>query len=312
MKAALMNEYGGPEVVKTVDGVPKPKINDNQVLVEVHAAGVNPFDVKVRAGFARAMGELRFPAILGGDVSGVVAEVGANVLHVKPGDAVYGLAGALSSQGSFAEFAPVSGGQIAKQPAKTTYAEAAALPLAGVSALQAIVETLDVQKGQKVLIHGGAGGIGSIAIQIAKHLGAYVAATASAKHAQFVKSLGADEVLDYHKDKFRDLLHDYDAVFDTVGGETFIDSYKVLRPGGIIVSMAAQANPELDKHHDVTSHGQYTQANTGRLERLAQLVESGAVKVHIDKTFPLSETAEALEYLETGHPKGKVVICAKS
>lgn len=311
MKAAQIAQYGGPEVLKTVHDALKPTIGANQVLVEVHAAGVNPFDWKVREGLARQMAELTFPATLGGDVAGVVAEVGANVTHVKAGDAVYGLAGALSGQGSFADFAPVDGGQIGLRPNNVDFAEAAALPLAGVSAYQALVETLNLQRGQKILIHGGAGGIGTMAIQLAKHLGAYVATTTKASGLSYARSLGADEAIDYRAKKFQDAVSGYDAVFDTIGGEVYEESFKVLKPGGSIVSMSAQPNEELMKRYQVTAISQFTQVTTERLAKLAALVEGGSIVAHIEKAVPLDQASEALRRVQAGELKGKVIIIVK-
>lgn len=298
MKAAQINGYGDKDVLGIKDA-PKPKAGKGQVLVEVRAAGVNPFDVKVREGAVRQMAELDFPATLGGDFAGVV---------VGTGEAVYGQAGALSGQGSFAEYVPVKTSQLALKPASLDFVAAAGLPLAGVSAYQALVDHMDVQKGQKILIHGGAGGIGSIAIQLAKHLGAYVAATASAKDADFVKDLGADEVIDYQTQDFAELVKDYDGAFDTVGGATNAKSYKVLKPGGSLVSMSAQPDDKLVDRYSVQYTAQFTRVTTERLEALAKLVDEGSIKPHVDKVFPLDQAPEALEYQRTGKPRGKVII----
>jgi NADPH:quinone reductase-like Zn-dependent oxidoreductase len=307
MRAAQIIGYGGAEVMQTVADVPKPAIAAGQVLVAVRAAGVNPFDVKVRAGLVQAMKALEFPATLGGDFAGVVAEVGADVTGVKVGDEVYGQAGPLSGVGSFAEFTPVVANQVGPKPKTVDFVTAAALPLAGVSAYQALVDHLDLQTGQKILIHGGAGGIGSLAVQLAKHLGAWVTATAAAQDAGFVKELGADEVIDYTSQDFT-AAKDYDAVFDTVGGDTNQKSYQVVKRGGMLVSMAAQADEALVKRYDIRYVSQFTKVTPERLAALAKLVDQGVLKVQIDKLFPLEEATGALSYLETGHPRGKVVL----
>ncbi len=273
---------------------------------------MNPFDVKVRDGAARSMAELSFPAILGGDVAGFVSEVGAGVSGFEIGQAVYGQAGALSGHGSFAQYTPVKASQLAAKPANVDFTTAAALPLVSVSAYQALVDHMNLQPGQKILVHGGAGGIGSMAIQLAKHLGAYVATTASAAEADFVKSLGADEVIDYTTQEFSTILKDYDAVFDTVGGETNKKSYTVLKPEGALVSMVAQPNEQLIKQYSVHYTYQFSKVTTDRLTHIAELVDNDTLKVYVDKIFPLAETREALEYLKTGHPRGKVVIQVKS
>jgi NADPH:quinone reductase-like Zn-dependent oxidoreductase len=311
MKAAQIDDYGDEKAVKTVSDAPKPQPAADEVLVEVHAAGVNPFDWKVREGLTRQMAELDFPAILGGDLAGVVAELGEDVTGFEAGQTVYGQAGALSSHGSFAEYAPVKAGQLATKPSSVDYVTAASLPLAAVSAYQALVDHLQLKQGQKILIHGAAGGIGSLAVQIAKHLGAYVAGTAAAEDTDFVKELGADEVIDYRARDFTEVVKDYDAVFDTVGGETTVKSYAVLKPGGALVSMSAQADEDLASEHQVQFTSQFTRVTPERLKAVTKLTDEGVLKPNIDKTFTLDQAAEALEYQKTGHPKGKVVIKVK-
>ena len=307
MKAAQINEYGGPESVKITE-TDQPPVADDQLLVEVRAAAVNPFDVKVSQGHARQMAELKFPATLGGDLSGVVAAVGSAVSGFEVGDEVYGLAGALSGHGSFAQFAPVAATSAGRKPSGLNFLEAAALPLAGVSAYQSLVETLQLKAGQKILIHGGAGGIGSLAIQLAKHLGAHVATTAAADDEAFVKELGAEVFIDYKGQKFQDVVKDYDAVFDTVGGDTLANSYSVLKPGGALTTMAGQPDEALASKYQVTATGQFTRLNPERLAGVTKLVEDGDLKPVIDKTFPFEQTAEAMAYLAQGGHRGKVLI----
>lgn len=306
MKAAQISEYGGKDVLKVLEAS-QPKAGAGQVLVEVRAAGVNPFDWKVREGQARQMAELKFPATLGGDFAGVVAELGEGVSGLSVGDEVYGQAGALSGLGSFAEFTPVKSGQVAPKPS-IDFVQAASLPLAGVSAYQALVDHAGLQKGQKVLVRGGAGGIGSIAVQLAGHLGAYVATTVLAKDADYAKSLGADETIDYTSQDFTQIVRDYDVVYDLVGGETARKSYGVLKKGGVLVSMLEQPDEELMQQYGVKMISQFTQVTTERLNKLAKLIDNGAVRVHIDKTFALDRAADALDYLQNNHPRGKVVI----
>lgn len=311
MKAAQLFKYGGKDSVKVADGVPIPEPVQDEVLIEVHAAAVNPFDWKVREGHMQSIGELKLPATLGGDFAGRVTSVGDDVSGIKAGDEVYGQGGALSGHGSFAEFAPVKASSIAIKPEGIDFVQAAALPLTGVSAYQALVEHVGVKPGQKVLIHGGAGGIGSYAIPLAKHLGAYVATTAAADDFDYAKELGADEIIDYQKQDFSTLIKDYDVVYDTVDGETYKKSYEVLKPGGVIVSMLEQPDEKLMKQHDVQAINQFTRVTTERLRELTKLVETGVIKPQIDKTFPLSQAAEALEYLKSNHRRGKVVITIK-
>lgn len=311
MKAAQITEYGGKDTLKTVNDAPKPSITADQVLVEVHAAAVNPFDWKVREGYLKEMVPLNFPATLGGDVAGVIAEIGEDVSGFAIGDEVYGQANALSGNGSYAEFAPVKAFSISAKPKSVDFVTAAALPLAAVSAYQALVDHIGLKEGQKILIQGGAGGIGSYAIQIAKHLGARVAATAATDDVEYVKSLSADTVIDYQTQDFTELLKDYDAVFDTVGGESYIKSYSVLKDGGIIVSMSEQPNEELAKERNITALAQQTQTNPERLAKITELVDEGALKVNIGKIFSLDEAAEALAYIQEGNHQGKVVLKVK-
>ena len=308
MKAAQLTSYGGQNSLQIKIDVDRPLPAAGQVLVAVHAAAVNPFDIKVREGLVQQMAKLELPATLGGDMAGVVAELGEGVTGFQAGQAVYGQAGGLSGQGSFAEFTPVKAESLSSKPSSIDFKTAAALPLVSVSAYQALVDHMNLQSGQKILIHGGAGGIGTMAIQLAKHLGAYVATTATGSEVDYVKNLGADEVVDYTSQDFSTILKNYDAVFDTVGGETNIKSYKVLKAGGSLVSMVEQPNEELIKQQGVQYTAQFTRVTTERLENITKLVDSGILKVHIDKTFPLDQAAEALEYLKTGHPHGKVVI----
>lgn len=311
MKAAQISKYGDKEVMQTVTDAPKPQANKGEVLVEVYAAAVNPFDVKVRQGYARQMAELQFPATLGGDFAGIVAVVGQGVDGIQVGEAVYGQAGALSGQGSFAEFVPVKAGQAALKPKTVDFVSAATLPLVGSSAYQALVDHAAVQADQKVLIHGGTGGIGSMAIQLARHLGAYVATTVAAEATDFAKSLGANEVINYKTQAFETLLKDYDVVFDTVGGETYAKSFQVLKPGGMVVSMVEQPDEALMSQYQVKAIGQFTHVTAEKLAKLAELVDQGIIKVIVDKVFPLEEASDALTYLVEGKHRGKVVIKVK-
>lgn len=302
MKAAQINSYGGG-AVEINSGAPKPAASDGKILVEVHAAGVNPFDWKLREGYMQQMIPLKFPATLGGDFSGVA---------VDTGEEIYGQTLIVNGgSGAFAEFAAAKKESIAPKPKTISHVEAAALPLTGVSALQVLTGHIQLAKNQKILIHGGAGGIGTLAIQIAKHLGAYVATTATGDELAYVKKLGADEVIDYKKQNFEDTIQNYDAVFDTVGGDTYARSFQVSKKGGIIVSMLEQPNQELMQQHKVIAIAQSTQVTTAHLAKLAELVDQGVLSVHIDKIFPLAQAGEALTYLQTGNPRGKVVIQVK-
>jgi alcohol dehydrogenase len=295
MKAVQITDYGAK--VQVVDGVEKPDLELDRVLVDVNAAALNPFDVKLSEGFYGDGLSIELPAIPGGDVAGIVAELGADVTGFNIGDAVYGSANAAGGHGSLAEFTVVKASQLYKKPANTDFAQAAALPLVAVSAYQAIVDHMNLQADQKILVHGGAGGIGSIAIQIAKHVGAYVATTTAAKDTEFVNNLGADEVIDYKSQDFSQIIRDYDAVFDTVGGET---------------SMLEAPNAELVKKNSINYVQQSSQTTSERLAKITELVEAGVLEVHIDKLFSLDDAAIAFEHLKSGHPRGKVVIQIKA
>ena len=286
-------------------------MSSGKVLVSIKAAGVNPVDWKIREGAFQQIIQFQFLSTWGIDFSGVIKQVGEGVSSsdFKQGDEVYGQAGVTNGgSGAFAEMALAKTEGISNKPKRLNHTEAAALPLVGVSAWRALTENSGLSKGQRILIHGGAGGIGSIAIQLAKYLGAEIATTVSANDKQFVQELGADVVIDYKSQNFEDLLHDYDSVFDTVGGQTYKRSFKVLKKGGIIVSMLEQPNSELMDRHDVKAIFQFTQADRERLTKLAQWVDQNNIKVNVDRTFLLAEAADALDYQKDAHPRGKVVL----
>lgn len=308
MKAALINAYGGPEVFTLVENAPEPVPGPDQVQVAVRAASINPFDLLVLHGLAQQMMPLKFPAILGGDVAGVVTMVGTDVKDIAVGDEVYGQAGPLSGHGSFAEMTVVDRGKLAPKPASLDFQAAASLPLVGVSAYQALVEHLNVKAGQTVLIHGGAGGIGSIAIQLAKHLGAKVITTVRTDDVALATSLGADVIVDYQKQAFEKEVHDVDAVFDTVGAETNIKSYSVMKRGGTIVSMVAKPDRELMAQYNVHAIAQTTQVTTDRLRKISELVDQGVLKAQVTAVFPLEKIGDAIRHMESGSRWGKTVV----
>jgi NADPH:quinone reductase-like Zn-dependent oxidoreductase len=253
---------------------------------------------------------LQFPSILGMDFSGIIKQIGEDISsNYKQGDEIYGQASVTKGgSGAFAEIALTNIENIALKPKSLSHTEAAALPLVGVSAWQALVENMRLSHEQKILIHGGAGGIGSISIQLAKNLGTYVTTTANSDDKQFVQNIGADKVIDYKAQSFEELLNDYDAVFDTIGGETYTKSFKVLKKDGIIVSMLEHPNSDLMQHFGVKAIFQFTQVNNDRLARLAQWVDKNNIKINVDKTFTLDETAKALDYVKDVHPRGKIVL----
>jgi NADPH:quinone reductase-like Zn-dependent oxidoreductase len=311
MKSAQINKYGSSEVIEINQSTSEPTVSSGKVLVIIKAAGVNPADWKIREGGLQQLVSLQFPSTLGVDFSGVIKQIGEGISpsDFKQGDEVYGQAGVINGgSGAFAEMALANTESIANKPKRLSHAEAAGLPLVGVSAWKALVENIGLSKGQKILIHGGAGGIGSIAIQLAKYLGADVATTVSANDKQFVQELGADVIIDYKTQTFEDLLHDYDAVFDTVGGETYRRSFKVIKKGGVIVSMLEQPDSELMSQYGVKAIFQFTQADRERLTKLAQWVDQNNIRVNVEKTFSLDEAGKALDYQKDVHPRGKVVL----
>jgi alcohol dehydrogenase len=310
MKSVQINRYGSSEAIEINQNTPSPKLSPRKVLVDIKAAGINPVDWKIREGYMKQMIPLQFPSTLGMDFSGIIKQVGEGVSsEYAQGDEVYGQASITNDgSGAFAEMAFTNIDNIALKPKSLSYTEAAALPLVGVSAWQALVENMELSKGQKILIHGGAGGIGSFSIPLAKNLGAYVATTVSSDDIQFVQDLGVDEAIDYTVQSFEYLLHDYNAVFDTVGSETYTKSFKVLKKGGKIVSMLEQPNSELIERFSVKAIFQLTHVNNDRLARLAQWVDQTNIKIHIDKIFRLEEAAKALDYVKDVHPRGKIVL----
>jgi alcohol dehydrogenase len=315
MKSARIKGYGSTSDVIEIDqnaSVPNDP-SEGKVLVKVKAAGVNPIDWKISEGYMQQIMPIEFPATLGGDFSGIVEKAGAGISDIKQGDEVYGQSSVvMGGSGTFAEMALANADNFARKPITLSHEEAAGLPTVGVSAWQALVDIIGLSKGKKILIHGGAGGVGSIAIPLAKYIGAYVATTVSEKDKQFAKEeIGADEIIDYKTQTFEDVLssHDYDAVLDTVGGETYSRSFKILKRGsGIIVSTLEQPNQELMEKFGVKAIFVFSQVNRERLTKLAQWVDQNNVRVNVDKMFPLDDAAKALEYQKDGHPRGKVVL----
>lgn len=311
MKAIQIKEYGDSSILQVVD-LEKPQVKSGQILVENHAASINPFDVKLSQGMFKNMIPLNFPVVLGGDFAGVVAEVGEGVQNLAVGDEVYGQAIVLNGgSGTFAEYLNSTTANAAKKPTSISFDEAAALPLVGVSALQALEDEIKLSSNQKILIHGGAGGIGHIAVQLAKALGAHVATTVSSPDVDFAKSLGADEVIDYKTQKFDEILKDYDAVFDAVVSEdTVKSSASVLKNGSTYVSMLPVQDKSVFENKQIKVVEQQTKTTTDRLARLAKHVDEGKIKVNIDSVYPLDQAKEAFDK-QNQHPKGKVVFHIK-
>jgi NADPH:quinone reductase-like Zn-dependent oxidoreductase len=303
MKAAFFMQHGGPEVMQYGD-VPDPAPGPGEILVDVHAASVNGADWKVRAGSYAPI--TTFPYIPGRDFSGVVAALGAQVQDLKVGDAVYGVCD-VGQEAAYAERIAIKAAIVAPKPKALSHEECAALALAGLTALVSIEDTLQIQRGETLLVQGGAGGVASMAIQIAKHLGARVLSTASAANLDYVRGLGADEVIDYRSQDFTQVVSGCDAVFDTVGGEVATRSFAVLRPGGRAAFIASGGKAPTAPRPDVRSLRPQVGRDRAHLERLAQLAASGAIRPPEMRLFPLSEAAAAHAISEGRHLRGKLV-----
>ena len=305
MKAARAHDYGGLEVLKYEDA-PRPEPADDEILVRVYAAGVNPVDAKVRAGMFKQPGA-KMPLTPGYDISGVVEKTGAKATKFKAGDEVYAYL-SLQRAGAYAEYAIAKESELAAKPKTLTHEQAAAVPLAALTAWQALFEKAKMTEGQTVLIHGGSGGVGSFAVQIAKARGAKVIATASAANQDFLKELGADQAIDYRAQKFEEVAKDVDVVLDTVAGETLRRSYDVVKKGGFIVSvLEPPAKAELEKR-GIRGAVFLVQPHAQQLTEIAKMIDSGKVKPFVSQTLPLAEAAKAHAAIETGHTRGKIVL----
>jgi NADPH:quinone reductase-like Zn-dependent oxidoreductase len=306
MKAVVIHEYGGPEVLKYED-IPRPEPNDDQLLVQVVAAGVNPVDGMIRSGMFAKEGNRAFPIILGGDVAGVVEKVGSKITKFKAGDPVFAYV-SLDNSGGYAQYALVTEREAAPKPKSLTYVEAAAVPIVAMTAWQALIDTAKLKSGQTVLIHGGSGGVGSFAIQIAKARGAKVIATASTANQDFLKQLGADVAIDYTKQKFEDVAKDVDVVLDSIGRDTLARSYGVVKKGGIIVSLVARPKESDLEKHGIRGAALNVEPNSEELAAIGKLIDDKKIRVILSQTFPLSEAMKAQEQVATGHTRGKVVL----
>jgi NADPH:quinone reductase-like Zn-dependent oxidoreductase len=330
MKACIIDRYGSKDGVRAGE-MPAPELREDDVLVQIHAAGVNLLDAKIRDGEFKRFLPYRFPLILGNEVAGVVVRVGSRVRHFAPGDEVYARPDD-DRIGTFAECIAIKEDAVAKKPKNLTMEEAASIPLVGLTAWQVLVERAKLSKGQKVLIHAGSGGVGTVAIQLAKHLGAFVATTTSTANLEWVKRLGADLVIDYRKDDFETILHDYDVVVNGLGAETLEKSLRVLKPGGKLISISGPPDPDFAKdrglswivglamrllsyrirdkakRHHVSYSFLFMRASGEQLREIGSLIESGIIRPVVDRVFPFAETKEALAYVETGRAKGKVVV----
>jgi len=331
MRAIICEQYGGPEVLEVADEIPIPQPGPNGVLVRVHASSVNPLDWKLRAGYFAPLWKLRFPVIWGADFSGVVEETGRAVTLFKPGDQVHGFKHGKVAQtfrGTYAEYAVTPESTLARKPASLTHEEAAAMPVAAVTAWQALAEQGKVKAGSRVLIHAAAGGAGTFAVQIAKALGAYVAGTASTGNQELLRKLGADLPIDYSRERIEDKLSGYDLVLDGVGEKVWSSSLKVLKPGGRLLTLTPPiAPPPAGKIKFISTFAGAVAAGMtsallrgrrfeivrgqprgGDLEKVNALVQAGKLRPVVGKIYPLEQIGEAHRESETGHARGKLVI----
>jgi len=330
MKALVLKRYGGPDQIAFAD-IPRPVPKPDEILVQVHAAGLNPIDNAIPKGTFKPILKFQLPATLGSDLAGIVVEVGSRVTRFKPGEAVFANIFDLGT-GAFAEFAVVPESAAALKPANLDFVQAASIPMVGLTSLQALKERAQIRPGQKVFIPAGAGGIGTFAIQLAKHLGAKVATTTSAGNVDLVRSLGADEVIDYNKQEFEDVLRDYDAVLGTVRGDSIKKSLQILKSKGKVVSLIGPPDAAFGRSRDMSffmvfvfgllsrtiirrakKRGVeysflFVHPDGGQLTEIAKLLDAGTIRPVIDKVFPFNQAKEALAYLEKGHAKGKVVV----
>ncbi|MGK6306088.1 NADP-dependent oxidoreductase [Variovorax sp. DT-64] len=330
MKAFIIDRYEKQKAGRIAE-MPEPEVRDDDVLIRVHAASINALDSKIKSGEFKLVLPYRLPLILGNDVAGTVVRVGALVRGFKPGDEVYSRPDD-DRIGTFAEFIAVKASSLALKPTNLSMVEAASVPLVALTAWQVLVETAKLKKGQKVLIHAGSGGVGTIAIQLAKHLGAFVATTTSTANIAWVKALGADLVIDYKQQDFATVLRDYDVVLNSLGKDELNRSLQILKPGGHLISISGPPTPAfavarglawpLRQVLRLLSFGirnkarkngvQYTfvfmQADGAQLREISALIESGTIRPVVDKVFPFQDTHKALAYVESGRAKGKVVV----
>ncbi|WP_242247910.1 NADP-dependent oxidoreductase [Bacillus cereus group sp. BfR-BA-01523] len=332
MRAMVIDKYG--KIPMRMTEMPTPEINEYEVLAEIHAASINPIDFKIRDGKVKLLLKYKMPLILGNDFSGVIVKVGTKVTQFKVGDEIYARP-RKDKIGTFAEYIAIHEDDIALKPKNLTFEEAASIPLVGLTSYQALHDIMQLQKGQKILIHAGSGGVGTFAIQLAKIMGATVATTASEAGENLVKSLGADEIINYKKEKFEDILKNYDAVFDTLGGTTLEKSFDIIKSEGNIVSISGMPNARfgkefgsgffktllfslaskkltaLEKKHNAQYSFLFMKPSGDQLRLIAKYIESGQIKPIIDCIFPFEDTQKAMEYSESGRAKGKIIVKIK-
>jgi NADPH:quinone reductase-like Zn-dependent oxidoreductase len=306
MKAIVIHEYGGPEVLKYED-VPRPEPKEDQLLVRVIAAGVNPVDEAGRSERSAKFFGITLPFIPGYDIAGIVEKTGGKITKFKTGDSVYAYL-SLTKGGGYAEYAVASEVEAAAKPKSISFVEAAGVPVVALTAWQALIDTAKLSAGQTVLIHGGSGGVGTFAIQIAKARGAKVIATASTANQDFLKQLGADVAIDYTKTKFQEVAKNVDVVLDSVGKDTLARSYGVVKKGGFVVTLVARIDQaELDKH-GIRGASLSVKPDSNELVEIGKLIDEKKIKVIVSQTFPLSEAVKAQEQVATGHTRAKIVL----
>ncbi len=330
MKAFIVDRYGSTDGLRAGE-MPAPELREDDVMVQIHAAGVNLLDSKIRKGEFKLILPYRLPLILGNDVAGIVVRVGSRVRRFQVGDEVYARPDK-DRIGTFAEFIAMNEEDVAIKPKELTMEEAASIPLVGLTAWQALIEKANLKQGQKVFIQAGSGGVGTFAIQLAKHVGAIVATTTSTANLDWVKQLGADIVIDYKKDDFETILHDYDVVLNSLGGETLEKSLRVLKPGGKLISISGPPDPDFAKEigaprivglatrllsyrirkkakrHHISYSFLFMRASGDQLRAIGSLIDSGIIRPVVDRVFAFESTNEALAYVEKGRAKGKVVV----
>ncbi|WP_324656487.1 NADP-dependent oxidoreductase [Bacillus cereus] len=332
MKAMIIDRYG--KVPMRMAEVPTPEINEYEVLAEIHAASINPIDFKIRDGKVKMLLKYEMRLILGNDFAGVITKVGSKVTRFKVGDEIYARP-RKNKIGTFAEYIAIHEDDIALKPKNLSFEEAASIPLVGLTSYQALHDIMQLQKGQKILIHAGSGGVGTFAIQLAKIMGATVTTTASEAGANLVTSLGADEIINYKTEKFEDILKNYDAVFDTIGGATLEKSFNIIKSGGNIVSVSGMPNARfgkefgsgffktllfslaskkltaLEKKHNAQYSFLFMKPSGDQLRTIANYIEAGKIKPVIDRVFPFEDAQKAMEYSESGRAKGKIIVKIK-
>ena len=306
MKAIRIHEFGGPDVL-SIDEIPVPQPGKDEVLIKVHATSVNPVDWKIRAGLRKEKFPSKLPLTLGWDVSGVIEELGEKVSNFRKGDEVYGRPDP-TKNGAYAEYIVVKANLLAIKPMSIGHTEAAAVPLAGLTAWQGLFDKGLLKEGQRVLIHAAAGGVGTYAIQFAKSKGAYVIGTASDRNIDFLKRLGADEVIDYNMENFETVVNDIDLVLDTIGEDTQLKSKDVLKTGGRLISTLAADYVKEAKEKGVVLIDFMAQSIPDQLAEIAQLIDSGKVKPIIDQVLPFTDAKKAHMSIEQGHTRGKIVL----